>query len=195
MVDNTHKELDREEFMNDKEPVAGENELKPNEEERKNKEESNEDPIEIYRKALQKLWHKKEPIIKKRIKDIKILLIDDQSSMRTIIRNILNEIGFSIPNIDEAADGEKAIMKLKKMKYDLIISDWNMPNMTGIDLLRIVKSAPGLKDIPFLMATAEGQKSKVLEAIKEGVDNYIVKPFSPEQMKDKLKFALKKIAK
>ncbi|OGW22011.1 MAG: histidine kinase [Nitrospirae bacterium GWB2_47_37] len=105
--------------------------------------------------------------------------------MRRIVKNLLKQIGFE--NIDEAEDGVQALNKLKSGNYGLIVSDWNMPNMEGIDLLRNIRQeAEPLKNIPFLMVTAEAEKEKVIEAIKAGVDNYIVKPFTAEVLKEKL---------
>ena len=116
--------------------------------------------------------------------NIKILIVDDFATMRKIIRNILTQLGFK--NILEADDGTTALEILKKEKVDLIISDWNMPKMSGIELLKAVRSDENLKDIPFVMVTAEAQKENILEAIKYKVNQYIVKPFTPETLKEKL---------
>jgi len=116
---------------------------------------------------------------------IKVLVVDDFPTMRRIIKNLLKQIGFE--NIDEVEDGVQALNKLKSGNYGLVVSDWNMPNMEGIDLLRNIRQeAEPLKNIPFLMVTAEAEKEKVIEAIKSGVDNYIVKPFTAEVLKEKL---------
>ncbi len=116
---------------------------------------------------------------------LKVLVVDDFPTMRRIIKNLLKQIGFE--NIDEAEDGVQALNKLKSGNYGLVVSDWNMPNMEGIDLLRNIRQeAEPLKNIPFLMVTAEAEKEKVIEAIKGGVDNYIVKPFTAEVLKEKL---------
>ena len=116
---------------------------------------------------------------------LKVLVVDDFPTMRRIVKNLLKQLGFE--NIDEAEDGVQALNKLKGGNYDLVVSDWNMPNMEGIDLLRNVrKEAATLKDVPFLMVTAEAEKEKVIEAIKAGVDNYVVKPFTAEILKEKL---------
>jgi two-component system chemotaxis response regulator CheY len=105
--------------------------------------------------------------------------------MRRIVKNLLKQVGYE--DIDEAEDGVQALNKLKAKPYGLIVSDWNMPNMEGIDLLRNIRKEPEpLKNIPFLMVTAEAEKEKVIEAIKAGVDNYIVKPFTAEVLKEKL---------
>jgi two-component system chemotaxis response regulator CheY len=116
--------------------------------------------------------------------NIKILIVDDFSTMRKIIRNILTQLGFK--NILEADDGTTALEILKKEKVDLIISDWNMPKMSGLELLKAVRSDENLKDVPFVMVTAEAQKENILEAIKYKVNQYIVKPFTPETLKEKL---------
>lgn len=116
---------------------------------------------------------------------IKVLVADDFPTMRRIVKNLLKQIGFE--NIDEAEDGVQALNKLKSGNYGLVVSDWNMPSMEGIDLLRNIRQeAEPLKNIPFLMVTAEAEKEKVIEAIKAGVDNYIVKPFTAEVLKEKL---------
>ncbi|MCC6347486.1 MAG: chemotaxis response regulator CheY [Nitrospirales bacterium] len=116
---------------------------------------------------------------------LRVLVVDDFPTMRRIVKNLLKQLGFE--NIDEAEDGAQALGKLKGGSYGLVVSDWNMPNMEGIELLRNVRQEqPPLKDIPFLMVTAEAEKEKVIEAIKAGVDNYIVKPFTAEILKEKL---------
>ncbi len=115
---------------------------------------------------------------------MKILIVDDFSTMRRIEKNILKHIGFT--DIDEAGDGSEALQKLRTKKYDFIISDWNMPVMEGIELLRAVRADDSLKHLPFLMVTAEAEKASVLLAIKEGVSNYIIKPFTEEVIKEKI---------
>jgi two-component system chemotaxis response regulator CheY len=122
---------------------------------------------------------------------IKVLVVDDFPTMRRILKNLLKQLGFE--NIDEAENGEDALRKLKNGDYGLVVSDWNMPVMEGLELLKHIRNDPQLKDIPFLMVTAEAEKEKVIEAIKAGVDNYIVKPFTGEVLKEKLeKIAQKK---
>jgi len=122
---------------------------------------------------------------------VRVLVVDDFPTMRRIVRNLLRQLGFE--NVDEAENGEDALKKLRSAEYGLVVSDWNMPVMEGIELLKNVRSDPQLKDIPFLMVTAEAEKEKVIEAIKSGVDNYIVKPFTGEVLKEKLeKIAQKK---
>ncbi len=116
---------------------------------------------------------------------MKVLVVDDFSTMRRIIKNTLRQIGFT--NIEEAEDGQKAYARLIVEKFDFIVSDWNMPNMTGIELLRKVRSTPQTKDIPFLMVTAEAKQENIVEAIKAGVSNYIVKPFNVATLDEKIK--------
>lgn len=120
--------------------------------------------------------------------NIKILVVDDFATMRKIIKNILLQLGFK--DILEADDGTTALELLKKQKVDLIISDWNMPKMPGIELLKAIRSNEKLKDIKFIMVTAEAQKENVIEAIKYGVNQYVVKPFTPETLKEKLEKVL-----
>ncbi|HIP93002.1 MAG TPA: response regulator [Desulfurobacteriaceae bacterium] len=114
----------------------------------------------------------------------RFLIVDDMATMRRIIRSILNQLGYQ--NIDEAEDGRVALQKLKQQKYDFVITDWNMPNMTGIELVQAIRKDPDLKHLPVLMVTAEGKKENVIMALKAGVNNYIVKPFTPETLKQKL---------
>ncbi|MCP3923576.1 MAG: response regulator [Desulfobacterales bacterium] len=115
----------------------------------------------------------------------KILIVDDFATMRRIMRNILKQLGYS--NISEADDGTTALEELKKTNYDVIISDWNMPKMTGLELLKIVRADASYKAVPFLMVTAEAQKQNVIEAVQAGVSNYVVKPFTAEAISEKLK--------
>lgn len=113
-----------------------------------------------------------------------ILVVDDFSTMRRIIKNILRKEGFE--NIIEADDGTTALDVLKREKIHLIISDWNMPHMSGLELLKAVRNSPEWKDLPFLMVTAEGQKENVIEAVKYRVSNYIVKPFTEATLMEKI---------
>lgn len=117
-------------------------------------------------------------------RNMPILVVDDFSTMRRIVKNCLKQLGFE--NITEAEDGEVALSKLGQAEFRFIISDWNMPNMMGIDLLRAVRSDTKLKGIPFLMVTAESQKENVLEAAKAGVSNYVIKPFTAEVLEQKM---------
>jgi two-component system, chemotaxis family, chemotaxis protein CheY len=113
---------------------------------------------------------------------MKVLVVDDFATMRKIVKNVLKQI--NIENVVEAENGKHALNVLKSEEVDLIISDWMMPEMTGIEFLKVCKEDDEKKKIPFIMVTAEGQKDSVMEAIKSGVDNYIVKPFTPDKLKD-----------
>lgn len=124
---------------------------------------------------------------------IKILVVDDFSTMRRIVKNILKQLGYE--NIEEAEDGAQAFNKLKNGNFGFVVSDWNMPNMDGLELLKKVRSDPDLKTLPFLMVTAEAEKDKVIEAIKAGVSNYIVKPFTAEILKEKIDKIFEKLGK
>jgi two-component system chemotaxis response regulator CheY len=116
---------------------------------------------------------------------MKVLVVDDFSTMRRIVKNILRQLGFE--NILEADDGMSALDVLRSQSVDFIISDWNMPRLSGIELLKAVRTSEEWKDLPFLMVTAEGQKENVIEAVKAKVSNYIVKPFTPETLAEKIK--------
>jgi len=115
---------------------------------------------------------------------MKVLVVDDFATMRRILRGVLKEIGFT--KIVEADDGSTALAVLKKDKVDLIVSDWNMPEVTGLELLKAVRGDESMKNVPFLMVTAEGQKDSVVQAVQAGVDNYVVKPFTADTIKEKL---------
>lgn len=115
---------------------------------------------------------------------MKILIVDDMSTMRRIIKNALRQLGFV--NIEEAENGQDALNKLKQRTVDIIITDWNMPVMDGLDLLKTVREDPNLKEIPVLMVTAQAEQKHVLEAIQAGATNYIVKPFTADTLKGKI---------
>ena len=116
--------------------------------------------------------------------NINVLIVDDYKTMLRIVRTLLTQLGFS--NIDEVTDGSTALEKLKEKKYELIISDWNMQPTTGLELLKTVRSNEAMKNIPFLMITAESKVENVIKAKEAGVSNYIVKPFNAETLKAKL---------
>jgi two-component system chemotaxis response regulator CheY len=116
--------------------------------------------------------------------NMKVLVVDDMSTMRRIMRNILKQLG--VGNVVEAENGSDALSKLKADKFDFVVSDWNMPVMAGIELLRKIRADEQLKHIPVLMVTAEAQKENLVEAIQAGVSNYVVKPFTAETIKQKL---------
>ena len=113
-----------------------------------------------------------------------ILIVDDYKTMLRIIRNLLRQLSFT--NIEEATDGSMALRKMREKKFDLVISDWNMEPMTGLQLLKEVRADVRLKDTPFIMITAEAKTENVIAAKKAGVSNYIVKPFNAETLKGKL---------
>jgi len=116
--------------------------------------------------------------------NLKFLVVDDFSTMRRIVRNLLKELGFT--NVDEAEDGVNALQKLRAESFDFVISDWNMPNMTGIELLRQVRADAALRHLPLLMITAEAKKENIIEAAQAGASGYIVKPFTAATLDEKL---------
>ena len=115
---------------------------------------------------------------------LRILVVDDFSTMRRIVRNLLKELGFT--NVDEAEDGQVALHKLRSQPYEFVVSDWNMPNMTGIELLRAVRADTQLRHLPFLMITAEAKRENIIEAAQAGASGYIVKPFTAATLEEKL---------
>ncbi len=117
-------------------------------------------------------------------KNMRSLVVDDFLTMRRIIINLLRQLGFN--NVVEAADGKQALDKVHEEEIDLIVSDWNMPNMTGIEFLKHVRADEKTKAIPFIMVTAEGKKENVIAAVHAGVSNYIVKPFNAATLKEKM---------
>ncbi len=125
---------------------------------------------------------------------MKILVVDDFSTMRRIVRNLLVELGFSNPLIQEADDGENALVLLRSQPFDLVVTDWNMPNMTGIDLLRAIRAEESLKGLPVLMVTAENNRDQIIAAAQAGVNGYIVKPFTAVTLKEKLTKIFERIA-
>jgi len=117
-------------------------------------------------------------------KAMNIIVVDDYNTMRRIIRNLLKQLGFD--NVDEAADGGEALAKMQEKAYQLVISDWNMEPMTGLELLKLVRADEKLKLTPFIMVTAESKPENVIAAKQAGVSNYIVKPFNAETLKTKM---------
>ena len=117
-------------------------------------------------------------------KNMKILIVDDFSTMRRIIKNLLRDLGFT--NTSEADDGNTALPILKKGGFDFLITDWNMPGMTGIELLKAVRAEPELQDLPVMMVTAESKRDQIIEAAQAGVNGYIVKPFTAVTLKEKI---------
>jgi two-component system chemotaxis response regulator CheY len=118
--------------------------------------------------------------------NMKFLVVDDFSTMRRIVRNLLKELGFT--NVQEAEDGVEALKILRSEKnFDFVVSDWNMPNMTGIELLRIIRADDALKHLPVLMVTAEAKRENIIEAARAGASGYVVKPFTAATLDEKLK--------
>lgn len=117
-----------------------------------------------------------------------ILIVDDYKTMLRIVHNLLKQVGFD--NIDEATDGAMALTKLRRKKYSLVISDWNMEPMTGLQLLKEVRADVRLKSMPFIMVTAESKTENVIAAKEAGVNNYIVKPFNADTLKKKIESVL-----
>ncbi len=115
---------------------------------------------------------------------MKILVVDDFSTMRRIIKNLLKDLGFA--NIQEADDGNTALPMLQQGEFDFVVTDWNMPGMQGIDLLKAIRADDALKHLPVLMVTAEAKKEQIVAAAQAGVNGYVVKPFTAATLKEKL---------
>jgi len=124
---------------------------------------------------------------------MKILVVDDFSTMRRIVKNVLKQLGFD--NVEEAEDGAMGLAKLKTGGFGFVVSDWNMPNMDGLDMLKAIRADAAIKDTPVLMVTAEAEKDKVIAAIQAGVNNYVVKPFTAEVFKEKMDKIFDKLEK
>lgn len=124
-------------------------------------------------------------------KNMKFLVVDDFSTMRRIVRNLLKELGFT--NVDEAEDGVVALQKLKGGNFEFVVSDWNMPNMTGIELLRAIRADATLKHLPVMMVTAEAKKENIIEAAQAGANGYVVKPFTAATLEEKLNKIFEKL--
>jgi two-component system chemotaxis response regulator CheY len=123
----------------------------------------------------------------------KFLVVDDFSTMRRIVKNLLKELGFN--NVEEAEDGAEALAKLRAGDFDFVISDWNMPNMDGLALLKEVRADSRLKDLPVLMVTAEATKDNIITAAQAGASGYVVKPFTAATLGEKLEKIFKKMEK
>ncbi len=117
-------------------------------------------------------------------KNMKFLVVDDFSTMRRIVRNLLKELGYT--NVDEAEDGSVGLQKLKGGNFQFVVTDWNMPVMTGIELLKAIRADATLKHLPVLMITAEAKKENIVEAAQNGASGYIVKPFTAATLEEKL---------
>ncbi len=136
---------------------------------------------------LSKDWPDYEEFVPKNYSEFKVLIIDDQSSIRKIMKNSLKDLEFQTSNIEEADSGLSALGKITIKKFDIIFSDWNMPEMTGLEFLKILKGVPGLKNIFFIMVTSRGNQKCVMDAIESGIDGYIIKPFTTAQIEKVLK--------
>ncbi len=123
--------------------------------------------------------------------NIKFLVVDDFSTMRRIVRNLLKELGYN--NVEEAEDGNDALAKLRRDKFDFIVSDWNMPGMDGLQLLQAVRADATLKTLPVLMVTAEAKKENIVAAAQAGASGYIVKPFTAATLDEKIGKILEKL--
>ncbi len=124
-------------------------------------------------------------------KNMKILVVDDFSTMRGIIKNFLRELGYS--NIMEADDGSTALPLLQNGEFDFLITDWNMPGMSGLDLVKTVRGSPRLAALPILMVTAEAKRDQIVAAAQAGINGYIVKPFTANTLKEKLDKILERL--
>ena len=124
---------------------------------------------------------------------MKFLVVDDFSTMRRIVRNLLKELGFT--NVDEAEDGQVALQKLNSLPFDFVVTDWNMPNMDGLTLLQNIRANPSLKHLPVLMITAEAKKENIIAAAPAGASGYIVKPFTAATLSEKLEKIFEKMGK
>ncbi|MCK9781696.1 MULTISPECIES: chemotaxis response regulator CheY [Enterobacterales] len=124
-------------------------------------------------------------------KDLKFLVVDDFSTMRRIVRNLLKELGFT--NVEEAEDGADALTKLRNSAIDFVITDWNMPNMDGLELLKNIRSDAGLAATPVLMVTAEAKKENIIAAAQAGASGYVVKPFTAAILEEKLNKIFEKL--
>ena len=117
-------------------------------------------------------------------KNMRILIVDDFSTMRRIIKNLLNDLGYT--NTAEAEDGNSALNALGQGSFDFVVTDWNMPGMTGIELLKAIRADDRYKTLPVLMVTAEAKREQIIEAAQNGVNGYIIKPFTAQTLEEKL---------
>jgi len=124
---------------------------------------------------------------------MKILVVDDFPTMRRIVRNLLKELGYS--NVDEAEDGAAGLARLRSVTYDFVISDWNMPNLDGLSMLKEIRADAALSHLPVLMVTAESKKENIIAAAQAGASGYVVKPFTAATLDEKLNKILEKMAK
>ena len=126
-------------------------------------------------------------------KNMKFLVIDDFPTMRRIVRNLLKELGYS--NVEEAEDGMDALSKLREGSFDFVVSDWNMPNLDGVEMLKQIRQDDQLKHLPVLMVTAEAKKENIIEAAQAGASGYVVKPFTAGTLEEKLNKIFEKLGK
>ena len=126
-------------------------------------------------------------------KNMRILVVDDFPTMRRIVRNLLKELGFS--NVDEAEDGAAGLAKLKAGGFEFVVSDWNMPNMDGLTMLKEIRADASISGLPVLMVTAEAKKENIIAAAQAGANGYVVKPFTAATLDEKLSKILEKMAK
>lgn len=124
-------------------------------------------------------------------KTMKILIVDDFPTMRRIIRNLLKDLGFE--NVDEAEDGAMGLEKLRNGNFEFVVSDWNMPNMDGLEMLKNIRADPNLSKLPVLMVTAEAKKENIIAAAQAGANGYVVKPFTAATLEEKLNKIFEKI--
>src|SRR6185437_11738911 len=134
-----------------------------------------------------------QPITAMSDPNIKFLIVDDFSTMRRIVRNLLKELGYT--NVDEAEDGQMALSKLRSEPFDFVISDWNMPVMDGLTMLQNIRSDPALSKMPVLMVTAEAKKENIIAAAQAGANGYVVKPFTAATLDEKLAKIFEKLEK
>ncbi|QFU00089.1 Chemotaxis protein CheY [Halomonas sp. THAF5a] len=124
-------------------------------------------------------------------KNMSILVVDDFPTMRRIVRSLLKELGFT--NVEEAEDGQDALNKLKAGGFEFVVSDWNMPNLDGLDMLKQIRADDALKDLPVLMVTAEAKKENIIAAAQAGANGYVVKPFTSATLEEKLNKIFEKL--
>lgn len=124
-------------------------------------------------------------------KTMKILIVDDFPTMRRIVKNLLKDLGFE--NVDEAEDGAMGLEKLRNGNFEFVVSDWNMPNMDGLEMLKSIRADPNLSQLPVLMVTAEAKKENIIAAAQAGANGYVVKPFTAATLEEKLNKIFEKI--
>lgn len=126
-------------------------------------------------------------------KNMSILVVDDFPTMRRIVRSLLKELGYT--NVEEAEDGQEALHKLRNGNFDFVVSDWNMPNLDGLDMLKQIREDASLKSLPVLMVTAEAKKENIIAAAQAGANGYVVKPFTAATLEEKLNKIFEKLGK